>query len=337
MSVFGLYLGNQFASGQEPAAGLADQMALVREARDNGWDAVWVGHHYLTDSFQMFHPVPFLTHVASQAEHMRLGTSILLLSMENPVAAAEQFATLDVLSGGRLMLGAGLGYRDVEFDAFGVPRRERARRFETNVDIVQRLWRGEAVTVDEPWCRLKDATISVRPVQEPRPPLWIGGTSDAGVLRAARVADGWMINLASTRDDLVRQAGAYRDAAESGGRIMVLREAFCAADYTTAREIAGPFLAEKYASYASWGQASALPSTTTLDVGFDELAAGRFILGDPDECVRQLLDWVREVDADDFGLRCHWPGMPVQPALESMRLLSREVLPAVRAAMAKRK
>jgi alkanesulfonate monooxygenase SsuD/methylene tetrahydromethanopterin reductase-like flavin-dependent oxidoreductase (luciferase family) len=312
--VFGLYLGNQFASGQEPAAGLADQLALVREARDNGWDAVWVGHHYLTDSFQMFHPVPFLTHVASQTEHMRLGTSILLLSMENPVAAAEQFATLDVLSGGRLMLGAGLGYRDIEFDAFGVPRRERARRFETNVDIVNRLWRGEAVTVDEPWCRLEDATISVRPLQAPRPPLWIGGTSDAGVLRAARLADGWMINLASTHDDLVRQAAAYRGAAESGGRIMV----------------------QKYASYASWGQANALPSTATLEVGFEELAAGRFILGDPDECVRQLLTWIREVDADDFGLRCHWPGMPIQPALDSIRLLSREVLPAVREAMGNR-
>lgn len=149
---------------------LRGQIRLLHHARDHGWDSFWTGQHFFP-TMPMTQPVPFLARLAAEAGEMRIGLGILLLALANPLDVAETFASMDVVSGGRFTLGVGLGYRDVEYDGFGILSHEPVRRLEDNLKLVEALWAGEAVSADLPWCRLDAATLKILPVQRPRPPL----------------------------------------------------------------------------------------------------------------------------------------------------------------------
>src|SRR5437762_10059934 len=125
---------------------------------------------------------------------MTLGTGCLLLPLHHPVEIAEQLATLDVITGGRFIFGVGLGYRDVENEAMGHDPKERVGRLVEGLEVIERLWNGEPVTYQGTHFRLRDVRISMRPLQRPRPPIWLAANSDAGVRRAARLGDAWLMN-----------------------------------------------------------------------------------------------------------------------------------------------
>ena len=110
----------------------------------------------------------------------------------------------------------------------------------------------------------------------------------------------------------------------------MIKEIFCAKDRATALELAGPYLAGKYKDYASWGQDDAMPEDETFDQSFDDLIRGRFVLGSPEECYEQLRPYWEELGANHLVFRTHWAGMPLATALHSMRMISDELLPALR-------
>lgn len=314
---------------------LDEQLVLLAAARDARWDSIFTGQHYLTDSTAQLQPVPFLARLAAESGDMQLGIGILLLTVANPVAVAEEIASLDVICGGRVVLGVGLGYRDVEFSAFGVERKQRVKRFTNNLEIVRRLWAGEPVTADLPWCQLEGASLTTRPVQPAGPPLWIGATGKKAVERAGRLADGWMINPAAQADEIERLLPTYDAARRAGdrdgrGTIAAFKEIYCAPSREEAVRIAGPFLEAKYRAYDSWGQAKAHEQTKSLARAFDDLRARRFIVGSPADCVDELCWWRDAVGVEHFLLRTTWAGMPLHDSLASIRLLSEEVLPALR-------
>lgn len=331
----GVFLTNQHPSGTDMLRALDDQLRLLGHARDNGWDSAWVGHHYLTGDIAMLQPVPYLARLASDAGELTLGLGVLLLALLNPVDVAETVASLDVICRGRFVFGVGLGYRAVEYAALGVPRAAMVERFEENLLAVQRLWTEEQVDIDLPWCRVRGATLAIRPLQRPRPPLWIAANNDEAVARAARLGDAWLVNPHAPLDTIRRQLALFRSVRAAEGRAAVerlpaIREIFCAPTRAAALELARPHLAAKYRTYASWGQDRVLPGNDSFAVPFDRLAEDRFVLGSPDDCLRQLLPWRDDLGIDHFILRTQWSGMPVETALGSMELLSREVLPALR-------
>lgn len=323
----GLYLTNQHQRGYDAQRALADQLALMRAARDGGWDSVFAGHHYLSNEIAHFQPLPILARVAAEAGEMQIGTGIWLLALHNPLDIAESMATLDVITGGRLIFGVGLGYRDIEYEAFGIGKR-RIGRFEQNLDIITRLWTGETVNTDLPWCRLSDATLSLRPVQQPRPPIWMAANSDRAVERAARIADTWLINPHATLETVSRQL-ALHSPSSATRTLPAMREIFCARDRETAVRRAAPFLASKYQTYAEWGQDKVMPERDSFEQPYAELAEQRFIVGSPADCLAALKPWVA-LGVDHFVLRTHWAGMPAEHAVESIQLLSDEVLPVLR-------
>lgn len=332
---FGIYVTNQHPIGCDLQAAQEGQIELVRDARDHGWDSVWVGQHHLSDTMAMPHPVPLLARLIPESGDMALGMGVCLIGMHNPVDVAETFASLDVLSGGRLVFGVGLGYRDVEFDAFGIPRHDRVRRFVENLRVIEALWTEEKVDADLAWCRLDGVTLHVRPLQTPRPPIWMAADADRAVARAARLADTWMINPHATVDTIGRQLDLFRAARADAGRppvteLPAMREVYCAPDRASALEAVRPYLEPKYKRYAAWGQADALPDDETFDLEFDALVAGRFVLGSPDECLEQLLPWRDRMGVDTFIFRTHWSGMSPETSRASMDLLTREVIPVLR-------
>jgi alkanesulfonate monooxygenase SsuD/methylene tetrahydromethanopterin reductase-like flavin-dependent oxidoreductase (luciferase family) len=330
----GLYLTNQHPVGADMVEALWGQIRLLYHARDRGWDSVWGAQHFLP-TMAMTQPGPFLARLAAEAGEMRVGLGILLLALANPLEVAETYASMDVVCGGRFTLGVGLGYRDVEYDAFGVPRRERVRRFEENLRLVEALWAGEAVSADLPWCRLNDATLTMLPAQRPRPPLWMAADSDRAVERAARMADSWIINPHATTSTIARQLQLFRKVRRDLGRpplpeLPAIKEVVCARTRERAVEIARPYLTAKYEAYRAWGQDEALPPDETFDLPFERLLQDRFVIGTPDDCLDQLLGWRDDLGVDHFIFRPFWSGMPVETALESMDMLSREVLPVLR-------
>jgi alkanesulfonate monooxygenase SsuD/methylene tetrahydromethanopterin reductase-like flavin-dependent oxidoreductase (luciferase family) len=330
----GLYLTNQHPVGADMVEALRGQIRLLHHARDRGWDSVWGAQHFLP-TMAMTQPGPFLARLAAEAGEMRVGLGILLLALANPLEVAETYASMDVVCGGRFTLGVGLGYRDVEYDAFGVLRRERVRRFEENLRLVEALWAGEAVSADLPWCRLNDATLTMLPAQRPRPPLWMAADSDRAVERAARMADSWIINPHATTSTIARQLQLFHKVRRDLGRpplpeLPAIKEVVCARTRERAVEIAKPYLTAKYEAYRAWGQDAALPPDETFDLPFERLLQDRFVIGTPDDCLDQLLGWRDDLGVDHFIFRPFWSGMSVETALESMDMLSREVVPALR-------
>lgn len=330
----GIYLTNQHSPGTDMVSALEEQLVMVRTARDWGWDAVASGQHYLSEGTCQLQLVPFLSRLAADAGQMTGIAGVLLLSLHNPVEVAEQVASLDVIWKGNFVFGIGLGFREAEFDAFGVPSGQRVRRFEECLTLVKRLWTEEAVSFESDVCRLDRATMTIRPVQRPYPPIWIAAKIDRAIQRAARLGDTWFISPHTTLATVTRQMSIYRGELSRCGKaspreLPILREIFCARDRKTALEIAGPYLAKKYGAYARWSQDEALPAKETFRGPFKDLVRDRFVLGSPEECYEQLRPYWETVGVNYLILRTHWSGLPLREALHSMRLISDELLPTL--------
>jgi alkanesulfonate monooxygenase SsuD/methylene tetrahydromethanopterin reductase-like flavin-dependent oxidoreductase (luciferase family) len=270
--------------------------------------------------------------VAAEAEGMTLGTGIVLLPLFQPLDVAEQVATLDVITGGRMILGVGLGYRDEENAAFGIDPRTRVGRLTEGVEVIERLWMGEPVTYEGRHFQLRDVRLSLRPVQRPRPRIWLAANTDAGVKRAARLGDAWLMNPHSTLASLERQLALFHDTRRALGKpraadVPLLKECVVADDARTALAEARPFLEAKYRAYQRWQQDKALPEGETFDLGFDELARDRFIVGDPARAVDEIQRYRERLGITELSFRVQWPGMPQATVLRTIRLLGEKVLP----------
>ena len=332
----GLFLTNQHPLDADLVARMDDQLRMVRAVRDRGWDSIWAGQHYLPDGMAMPQCVPFVSRITAESGPMEVGIGILLLALHNPLDVAETWASIDVLCDGRLTFGVGLGYREVEYQGFGLNPKSKVKRFEANLDLIKRLWTEEHVDSDLPWCRLESATLNIKPVQKPRPPIWIAANAHPAVERAARMGDAWMINPHATTSTITEQAALFRATRRSEGlppatTMPAMREIYCAPTRALAVERAAPYLLKKYRHYADWGQHKALPGHDDFRAGFEELARSRFIVGTPDDCLEKLLPWRDELGVDHFIFRTDWVGMPAEVALQSIDLLDREVVPVLRA------
>ena len=127
--------------------------------------------------------MPFLARLAAEAGEMTGIAGVLLTTLHNPVEVAEAIASVDAIWRGNFVFGVGLGYRDVEFDAFGVPRGHRVRRFEQCLEVVKRLWTEDNVSFENEVCKLSNVTMTCRPVQQPHPPIWFAANNDRAVQR----------------------------------------------------------------------------------------------------------------------------------------------------------
>jgi len=332
----GLFVTNQQYLDTDMVKALDEQIAMVHAARDAGWDSLFTGQHYLNEgNNKQLQLVPFLTRLMPEAGDMTTGLGIMLINLHNPVYIAETVATLDIIARGNFVFGVGLGYRDVEFNAFNVPKGTRVDRFEEYLALVQRLWTEESVTHHSDTCVLDNVRMNIRPVQKPRPPIWFAANNDRAIQRAARLGDNWFINPHATLDTIRRQMGLYRDELKTHGKafpreLPIIKEIFCAKDRATAVDLAGPYLLGKYQDYAKWGQDDAMPEDESFDKNFEELTECRFILGSPGECFEQLRPYWQDLGVNHLIFRTQWAGMPVETAIDSMQLISTELLPELK-------
>jgi alkanesulfonate monooxygenase SsuD/methylene tetrahydromethanopterin reductase-like flavin-dependent oxidoreductase (luciferase family) len=209
---------------------------------------------------------------------MTIGPNILILPPLNPMHVAEEAATLDVLTGGNYVLGVGLGYRQPEFDAFGIPLSERAPRFTEAIGLMRRLWSEDRVSHQGRFYTVNDAGIGLKPVRPGGPPVYIAGQAEVSVRRAARIGDAWLIVNISGLGNLAPLMRTYRAALTEYGRTPleypITVECYVGARHATAHEECREPLEYKYSAYAAWGMAD------RTAVSFEDFARDRFIIGD---------------------------------------------------------
>jgi alkanesulfonate monooxygenase SsuD/methylene tetrahydromethanopterin reductase-like flavin-dependent oxidoreductase (luciferase family) len=331
-----LIIRGQHPAGEDMRARLADDLVLARRAEQLGYDGLVKGSHYSAHPFQAVQQVPFLAQVAALAPRLRLVCGLVLLPLHKPLDIAEQLATLDVMCDGKLVFGCGIGYRDVEFEAFGVPRGALGARFEEILLAVQRLWGEDFVDMQGDGFALAHANCSVKPVQS-HVPVWIGANADVAIRRAARLGDCWYINPHNALATIARQMEVYKRALDEHKKpfpaeMPMRREVFVARTRDEAIRLAQPYLEAKYKAYRAWGQDKVMPQGDHFDHGFDDLLADRFLLGAPTEVANQLIGLRDRLEVNHLVASLHWPGMPNSLALEQMQILAEEVMPAVRSA-----
>ena len=237
--------------------------AVGRMADELGFDSIWCNDHLALPSARdgaggqpayaaaygeqrgqsIYEPLIVLAYLAGVTRRVMLGTSVYLLPLRNPLVAAKQAVSLDRLSGGRLVLGVGVGWLESEFAALGVPYRERGRRTD------------EAIAVLKAACGPDGAGFLPKPVQQPHPPLWIGGRSDAAVRRAARAGDAWHPSHL-TVGELRRRIPALHAECERAGR-----SADAVAVTTRRRLVRGSLPPDAEAERVLQGDAGAIAAT----------------------------------------------------------------------------
>lgn len=199
---------------------MADPERLLRAARKAdqlGFHSLWLFEHVafparvseaygklpFTAEMPFLEPVTTLSYMAAETRQIRLGTGILLLALRHPLHVAKAMATLDVLSKGRAICGVGLGWLAEEFDAFGIPFRERVGRVREGVEVLRKIWADGKLAHRGRYYSFPEVTSYPMPIQRGGPPIWFGGTADGALKRAAELGDGWLGR--SGRPDNVRR------------------------------------------------------------------------------------------------------------------------------------
>src|SRR3989304_5735038 len=196
---------------------LPPQWQDVSRIEELGYDSAWTSEHIFF-YFPTFDALTSLAAMAARTSRIRLGTAVLLLPLRPAALAAKEIASVDLISGGRLLLGVGIGGEyPKEFEAVGVPVRERGARTDEAIQVLRRLWTEENVTFDGRFPKLAGVTLHPKPAQLDGPPLWIAGRSEAAIRRAGRLGGGYLPYLFSPGrypDSLA----AVRQGADAAGR-----------------------------------------------------------------------------------------------------------------------
>ena len=322
-----------------------ETFALAVLAEEHGFDTVTIGHHHFMPG-NLADPLTFLAAVAVRTSTVRVGTGIFQLPIHNPVRVAEQVATIDELSGGRISLGVGLGWWPLEYDVMGSDFGTRGARMEEALQILKLVWTEADTAFAGRFWSFPELTVHPRPVQDPHPPLWVAGVADAAVDRAARLGDAWVCGPVQSLAKVRACRDAYRAGCARAGRRpewVLRRYAWVGADRRQVMEDVLPGYIDGLMDH--WRESVEDDAEKALfaridageDVAPEEIAADRLLYGAPDDVIAQVQRYRLETGCEHvhaaFGA-----GLPASGAMASLgkfeeiaemiRLFGCEVIPA---------
>ncbi|MEE8518268.1 MAG: TIGR03619 family F420-dependent LLM class oxidoreductase [Dehalococcoidia bacterium] len=190
---------------------------FVRRAEELGYASLWTQER-VTGRPTLLDPLTFMSYIAGLTSKARIGVSVFVLTRHNPVHLAKQLASIDQMSGGRLIVGVGLGANADDLLIYGLDPQRRVRRFVEHVEIMKALWTQTPVRYSGDFYELDNINIDPKPVQSPHPPLWFGANADAAIRRAVRMADGWTGAGSSPRDTFTARVKQVHDMLAEEGR-----------------------------------------------------------------------------------------------------------------------
>jgi alkanesulfonate monooxygenase SsuD/methylene tetrahydromethanopterin reductase-like flavin-dependent oxidoreductase (luciferase family) len=300
---------------------------------NHGFDDVWMSEHHFIDDGYLPSIVPMAAAIAARTTRIRIASGVLLMPFHNPVRLAEDIAVVDVISGGRLELGVGVGYKVEEFDSFGVPFTERGERTNEALGIVCRLLAGETVTLKSKFFDLNHVKITPEPIQRPHPPLWIGGFTPAALRRAVRYGDGFTVPDANrdvydrylaalTKEhrpiDHVRFASGFSWLIVSNDPERTFNEA---ADHII-------YQANHYTAWLS--KAGLMHNPVYLRDREHLRQSGLLKVVQPDTAITMIRDFISTVPVTHYYAWTLPPGLPPRWAQAHLELFASKVIPAFR-------
>jgi probable F420-dependent oxidoreductase len=290
-----------------PTAVNAPLATFARRAEELGFWSAWAVDHAVGEEHAedpSLDPLHVMTHVAAVTTRLRVGVAVLILPRRNPAQLARDLATMDVLSGGRITVGVGLGGKDPGAAAFGFQLGMRAKQFVEGIGVMRALWAEGAASYRGDLYSFTGAHLQPKPVQRPHPPILIGARTPAALQRAAHIGDGWIGAGSSTREDFAGQTRVLRDALASAGRN--------AAQFPLAKRV---YIAVEDDARIALARLAPLLDHVYRKPGTAERVA---VYGSPSECAGHLHE-LMELGATELVLN------PLYDELEQMEKLARVV------------
>jgi alkanesulfonate monooxygenase SsuD/methylene tetrahydromethanopterin reductase-like flavin-dependent oxidoreductase (luciferase family) len=314
---FGLFGGarTKRGFGLEDSQGYESFIDYVTEADRLGFRQLFMVEHHFTGQGQVSASMTVLAYLAARTRSIRLGTAVVVLPWHNPVLIAEQVATLDLLTGGRVDFGVGKGYRQAEFDGFCIRMDEATERFDEAMEIIRKAWttEGRFSHHGKRW-HYDNIVVEPEPLQRPHPPLWLAAGSPDSVRRAAREGYNLLLDQLAQIDQIIRRIALFREECERVGRAydpamvatarplqMIHGESERAAAYETRKRVLrtiGDLARDKLPDRIEDDTAPLLGTPDEVIARLKELEAGgatNILLVDPNASVGNLRAFAREV------------------------------------------
>ncbi|MHB1929618.1 MAG: LLM class flavin-dependent oxidoreductase [Acidimicrobiales bacterium] len=320
--------------GRDPPGVYSEALELASLADRLGLDSVFVSEHHFVDDGYLPSLLPMCAAIAARTERVRIGTGLLLAPLHDPIRLAEDAAVVDLLSGGRLVLGLGLGWRREEFDGFGVPLRERVARLEEAVDVLRQSW-GDGLVTRRRDGSLPPVAVHPKPCRPGGPPVWIGAMSEPALRRAGRIADGLMATEVEPQG-LAQQIGWAQEAAAELGRhvsVSVHIPTFAWTDgdaWELAREHIR-YVTWKYEDMdQAWSRTGPPPSPPPWAPDEAEALRASALVGPPEEIASRIDAYRRAAGGELlFIARVYLPGQPFAIQRRALEIYANEVVPRV--------
>ena len=323
---------NPPGSGRDFASLYASMLSQAELAEQLGFDSIWLTEHHFTDDGYLPSMLPAAAAIAARTRRVTIGTYVLLAPFQHPVKLAEDAAVVDVISGGRLRLGIGLGYRQEEFDGFGVPRRERLGRTLETLDILRRAWTGERFSFKGKYFDLKDVRVLPRPASSPHPELLWGAGAPQAIRRAAK------LDLSFACVGGRKEIGIYVDALKALGKdparysIVNSRVVYIADSEEQAwagTRAALLYQAELYGKWLSAAAGTNDQSRVLIRPDADRLRRTS-VLGPPDYVRGRISEILDTTPMTELIIVMQLPGLDPAKGCKSLERFGKEVLPHIK-------
>jgi len=307
-----------------------DQIAW---AENHGFDDVWLSEHHFIEDGYLPSILPVAAAIAARTKRIRIASGVLLLPFHNPVRLAEDIAVVDVLSGGRLELGVGVGFKHEEFEGFGVPFKERGARTNQSLEIIRRLLAGETVTFKSEFFDFTNLKVTPEPIQKPRPPIWLGGFTPPALRRAARYGDGFTVPGA-TREVYDQYLAELKKQNRPTDNIRFASAVWCllvSNDPEKTFAEAADHVIYQANNYSKWLTAAGLNPLSEHLPDHEQLRkSGLLQVLTPDAAVEMIRTFAAAVPITHFYSWTLPPGLPPQWAQAHLELFASKVIPAFR-------
>jgi alkanesulfonate monooxygenase SsuD/methylene tetrahydromethanopterin reductase-like flavin-dependent oxidoreductase (luciferase family) len=317
-----------------------DFLDQVAWADEKGFNRVHLHEHHFSEDGYLPSPLVAAAAIAGRTRRIRISLNLIVLPLKHPVEVAEQIAVLDCISGGRVDVVLGAGYRRAEYEAYGIAMRQRPGRMDEAIEILKRCWEEESFDFEGRYWHLKGVRVMPKPVQQPRPLLTLGGSTEAGALRAARLGDAfttpypgllevWSEEMRRLGKEPESRATVTGSSAGLPGSFLHLARAPAAA-----WRVIGPHAVWESNSYSEWSRERGNSPFRPVSLPDQLLEIGYGVLT-PEEAVEKG----REIEAGAPGphrflFHPLMGGMPAELGQESLELAVSEVMPAFRSSPA---
>jgi alkanesulfonate monooxygenase SsuD/methylene tetrahydromethanopterin reductase-like flavin-dependent oxidoreductase (luciferase family) len=337
---FGTFLLLQSPSAAPSETVYARGVEITQAAEELGFRNMWLAEHHFSTYGLLSRPLMYALHLANKTRHIRVGTAVIVVPLHHPLVIAEEIATLDLLTGGRLDVGLGRGYQRYEFERLGVELGESRTRWEEAVDIILLALAGKTFSYEGKHYRIPETTVFPQPIQKPHPPIWVTAQSPDSVEATVKRSFNLLTGGYGVSIDRLREFRKAFDARlaeyppKEPMHVGIQRPVYVAESAAEARAAAEQarwnlrVTLSLRNNYERVEDGRAMPVPFAGEPSTDEILDTFSVIGTPDTCIRQIRRLQDVMHIDHFNCSFSFGDLSQDQILGSMRRFSRDVMPA---------